>query len=686
MNPLLIEIGTEEIPARFIPGGMRALKDGLTKVLCDASIGFENVFEYGAPRRLAVFIENVEAKQKEKKVEVLGPPKKAALDKNGNYTAAAKGFAKSRNIDIERLKVIKTERGEYISATVKEPPGETTDILEQALPKMITSLHFPKSMRWGNGDLRFVRPIQWITAIYNNSVIPFDINGIKSGNMTRGHRFLSPGAFKIRDTTTYLHVLSNNSVIADPEKRKEIILDGIRKIDSDLNCKVHEDKELLDTVTYLIEFPTVVLGGFDAGYLALPKELLITCMKVHQKYFSVEDSDENLMPYFVLVSNTLKDNNETVQKGAERVLRARLEDAKFYFNDDQKKPLREYAEKLKEVTFQEKLGSVYEKTDRIASVCSFLAEALGMSDKETTSRAVRLCKADLVTGIVREFPELQGYIGMIYARRSGESDEISTAIYEHYMPRFSGDTLPSNDLGTLISLSDKIDNIASLFAVGLIPTGSEDPFALRRQAIGIINILRSKDYDLSLDSLIDKALEVVRQKVPVQEDLNIEILKFFNQRLEGMFLAEGFSYDLIDAVLSIQERTGTGARYNLSDIKNRLETLSLMRKEPGFPDLVTAAKRVCNILRGAPSAGGTIEDALHEHAEKELFRAAKKAGDKLTKTGYRSLLELTKPVNTFFDSVLVMDKDPDVKRNRLSLLADVKALFDSLGDFSKIVD
>jgi glycyl-tRNA synthetase beta chain len=495
---------------------------------------------------------------------------------------------------------------------------------------------------------------------------------------------LSPGSLKIKDPSTYSHILLNNYVIVDPNKRKEIILKEIKKIESTANCRVHEDKELLDTVTFLVEYPTVILGNFDSEYLSLPKELLVTVMKSHQKYFPVEDENRNLLPRFILISNSTPENNDMVRRGSERVLKARLEDAKFYFNEDRKKPLWDYIEKLKDVTFQEKLGSVYEKVERVAFVCSFLADELNLSTKEKILRIVMLSKADLVTGIVREFPELQGYIGMIYAKNSGEDDETSLAINEHYMPRFSGDALPSNELSSLISLADKMDNIVSFFFVGLIPTGSEDPFALRRQAIGVINILLNNDYPFSLDTLIDRALQGVESYLPARKSLSTEILKFFYQRLEGMFLNEGYSYDLINSVLSIQEHAITTAGQNIKDIKNRIKVLSLMKKQTEFSELLIAAKRVYNILDKVQPAK-IKEDLLLETAEKELFNAMRKVQNKLIETDYKALFELKDPINTFFDNVLVMDKNPEVKENRLALLLSVKRVFDSLGDFSKII-
>ncbi len=691
MKPLLFEIGTEEIPARFIAGGIRSLKEGITKLLNEAYIDFGDVFEYATPRRLAVLVNNISERQNKIKTEVLGPPEKIAFDGKGNPTLAGAGFAKSQNIDVKELRVVETNRGRYVAATIEGTGRETKDILTEALPKLIFSLQFPKSMRWGNRSLKFIRPIQWITAVFGNNVIPFEIEGLKSTDMTRGHRFLSPGAFKIKDPSAYPQILSNNYVIAVTDKRREMISEEIKKIESSKDCIVHKDMELLDTVTFLVEYPTVILGNFDTEYLSLPKKLLITVMKNHQKYFSVENKEGNLLPHFIVISNTNAENSEIVRKGAERVIKARLEDARFYFNEDRKRPLWDYIEKLKHVTFQEKIGSVYEKVERIAFICSFLSDALNLPDQEKILRAAMLSKADLVTGIVREFPELQGYAGMIYARNSGEDEEVASAIHEHYMPRFSGDNLPSNKISSIISLADKMDNIACFFLVGLIPTGSEDPYGLRRQAMGVINILQNKDFDFSLDHLIDKALQGVEGYLPARKTLNREILKFFYQRIEGIFLGEGYSYDIVNAVLSGRkcdtnrfQPTAAAGGQSIKEIKKRIEILSRLKKEAAFPELLPAAKRVYNILSNTVPEE-LRQDLLLETAEQNLFNAVKKVRDNLLKTEYKTLFELVAPINTFFDSVLVMDKDAEKKRNRFALLFSVKNIFDSLADFSKIM-
>ncbi|RJQ55908.1 MAG: glycine--tRNA ligase subunit beta [Nitrospiraceae bacterium] len=678
MKTFLLEIGSEEIPARFVPRGLAILKDALVQFLNNTSIEYGSISGYSTPRRLTLYIENVAEMQKDRKTETLGPPKKVAFDDRGNPTKAAAGFAKSLNIGVEKLRIVRTERGEYIAATVEEKGRTTKEVLSEGLPKIISSLQLPKTMRWGDGSLRFFRPVRWIVAMLGDEVVPFDLDGTKSGDITYGHRFLSPGAVRIKDPSEYLSLLSKAGVIADHAGRKTVISEGIKKIESEKNIRVHEDEELMEHVTFLVEHPTPVLGSFEDKYLELPKELLITVMRTHQKYFSTEDAQGRILPHYIVVSNTKPENNAVVRKGAERVLRARLEDARFYFIEDRKKPLSDCIEKLKKVTFQEKLGTLYDKVERTKALCSFISDKLDFRQKEKLLRAAALSKADLVTGIVREFPELQGYMGMIYALDAGEDPETATAIHEHYQPKFAGDALPAGEMGTIISLADKVDNIVSFFHLGLIPSGSEDPYALRRQAAGIINILQNKDWPLTIDMLTDKAFEGLPASAENKETLSEQISQFFNQRLEGMLLSQGYGYDLVNAALAVKG-------LNMKDLKSGIEALSELKKDPAFPALLTAAKRVYNIL------SKVRPETVNEHLfagpeEKDLFSAAVKAGDGAANRNFRALLELEKPINTFFDSVLVMDKDEKIKNNRLALLFSVKSVFDSLGDFSKIVE
>jgi glycyl-tRNA synthetase beta chain len=676
MKSFLLEIGTEEIPARFIPRGLSILNEGVSRLFSNSAIDYGEIHEYASPRRLTLLIEDVAGQQKDRTVETMGPPRKVAFDDSGSPTKAAAGFARSLNIDASALKIVKTDRGEYVSAIIEEKGRRTIDVLGEALPKMISSLQLPKSMRWGSGMIRFFRPIHWIVALYGEEIIPFALEGIKSTNVSYGHRFLSPAAISITAPENYVSELSANNVIVDREARERIILDGLKKIEARYECRIPDDRELLNVVVNLVEYPTVVLGSFDKKFLNLPKDLLVTVMRTHQKYFSTDDGKGNILPYFIVVSNTKSENNGTVSRGAERVLRARLEDACFYYDEDRTRPIIDYVEELKNVTFQEKLGSLFQKTERVVELCAFIAEQVGIQKKDDILRAAKLARADLVTGVVSEFPELQGYMGQVYASASGENSEVSSAIYEHYLPRFAGDKLPSSETGAILSLADKIDSIASFFYLDLIPTGSEDPYALRRQAAGIVNILQDRDYPISLDSMVNKALLPLEGSDKNREELTKKVLQFFHPRFEGIYLSQGHTIDIINAVLPSEN-------LNIRDINYRIGLLTALKKEAEFSDLLAAAKRVYNILVKA-RPGEVRASLLSEHAEKNLLKAVTNIKEKILKSDFKSLLELKDPINTFFDDVLVMDRDPQIKENRLALLFSVKSLFDSLGDFSKL--
>lgn len=656
--------------------GLRLLRERLEESLTTASVEYGEIEEFATPRRLALLIRDMSEKQKDREVETVGPPSRIAFDDDGNPTSAALGFARSLRVDVEKLRVVKTRRGEYIAVTTEEKGELTEKLLEQLLPQVIKSVQFPKMMRWGSGTLKFIRPICWILALYDSSRIRFELDGLLSDNVSFGHRFLSPGPIRVENPSDYVTLMSDNYVLPDIKVRRDVILRGIKEIESRHNCSVSRDEELLDTVNSLVEYPTVVLGEFGSEYLSLPKELPVTVMKTHQKYFSVEDGSGSLLPYFVVISNTSAENNSIVKKGAERVLRARLEDARFYFNEDQKIPLWDYVERLKKVTFQEKLGSLYEKIERITFICSFIADSMNFDDTDNLMRAAMLSKADLVTGIVREFPELQGYMGMVYAVNSGEGSEIASGVHEHYFPRFAGDRLPECDMGIIISLADKMDNISSFFFLGLIPTGSEDPFALRRQASGIIHILLDRDYPFTLDALIERSLQGLESYSPSIKALKENITRFFLQRFEGMLLSQGYGHDLISAVLSTGE-------LDMRSIREKIESLSRLKSRPEFPGLLIAAKRVYNIL-GDKRSHPLRASLLNEEVEKDLSRVAGSAGETLKGSEYKSLFSLEKPINSFFDTVLVMDERPEIRNNRIALLSEVKRVFQELADFSKI--
>ncbi|HSB51311.1 MAG TPA: glycine--tRNA ligase subunit beta [Dissulfurispiraceae bacterium] len=679
---LIFEIGTEEIPARFLPDALVALKAQGQRTFSEYRLSAHWIKTYASPRRL-VLLADISPSQKEEEKEVWGPPVSASYDSDGRPTKAAEAFAKNCGVPVKALESREKGKGLYVVATVRAEARPTAEILPQILPKIILSLTFPKSMRWADGTMRFVRPIQWIFAMYQNEKVRFELEGIRSGSMTKGHRFLSPAVFELKDGKTYINLLRNNFVILDPEERRKIIVEASQRLASTVGASLIEDEALLEHVLYLVEYPVPVLGTFPADYLALPKELLVTVMKDHQKYFALQDSAGNLDNHFVVVSNTKIDNAETIRKGAERVIKARFEDARFYFQEDRKTPLEQRLEALKKVIYHDKLGSLYDKTLRITSVADFIGDRCRPAKKDDIRTAALLCKADLVAGVVREFPELQGIMGKYYALNDGYEQEVATAIAEHYLPTHSGGTLPLTDTGAIVSLADKADNIASFFAIGETPTGTEDPFALRRQALGMVAILMDKGFPLSVSQILEKALQPYAAQD--RETLLRDLIRFFEQRMEPLFTSAGYPQDAVAAVLQF-----AGASPFVT-VRDRLEALRWFRERPECEALLTALKRVKNI---APKGQvpPSQERLFEQDEERNLYREVQSVRPHLRalieKNDYHAALvalqRLTDPINTFFDKVLVMDKREEIKQNRLSLLAEVSLLTRDIADLSKL--
>lgn len=682
---LLLEIGSEEIPARFIPPAQNMLKEKTGQILREFNVGYSDIKAYATPRRLSVMVYGIPPMQKDCVREVYGPPKRAAFDPDGRPTKAATGFAGSQGIDVKDLVIRTKDKGEYIAAVIEQKGTGVRDVLPVALKKIILSLTFPKSMRWGNGSLRFVRPLHWIAAVLGTETLHLDIDGITSGNRTRGHRFLSPKEIMIEDVALYMNLLEDSYVVLDHEKRRKMIIDGIEELSAPAGGMVLMDDSLLDTVTNLVEYPAAVLCNFPPEYLKLPKELLITVMRDHQKYFAIGDKAGGLKNSFVVISNTRAENAGTVRAGAERVIKARFEDARFYYEEDVKKPLNKKVQELKRVTFHDRLGNLFEKTERVVNIASHIAGLLCPEKSGKIKRAAMLCKADLLSGVVGEFPELQGLMGKYYALYDGEDEEVAAAIMEQYLPAYSGDRLPESDEGSILSLADKIDNIVSFFSIGIIPTGSEDPFALRRQAIGVVAILTEKGYKLTLRDVIDKAAGDAKDK----ESLTSEVLQFMMPRVEALLSSKGYEDDSIRAVMHI---IGDSP---LTELWMRVEAVRRFSSEPGYNAFLLAIKRVNNIVSPQKAKGfqeGTKEDLFTEPYERQLYAEARKikplVRDMLKNGSYYEALmllqELTPHINSFFDNVLVMDKREDVRMNRLALLREVWSNAFSIADFSKL--
>ena len=681
---LLLEIGTEEIPARFLSGAIQNLKENTIAILKENLIEFSEMKTYATPRRLSLIAHGLPEMQEGRIREVFGPPKKVAFDSMGNPTEAAQKFAKSLGVEVDSLITKKKDKGEYVVAVMEEQQTAVKDILPVIVKKIVLSLRFPKAMRWGDRNILFVRPIHWLLALFGKDTINFEIEGIKSSNMTKGHRFLSPAQFKVKDISTYINLLRNNYVMLDQEERKRIILEGMRRLSVTVEGTPVEDEELIETVTYLVEYPVPVLCSFQKDYLELPKELLIIVMKDHQKYFAIEDDEKKLINHFIVISNTKEENAETVKIGAERVVKARFEDAKFYFEEDRKRLLFDRIEDLKKVTFHDKLGSLYEKTKRVASIAEFLANKSIPSEKDRLISAAWLSKTDLVTGIVREFPELQGIMGKYYAINEGKDPEIAEALGEQYLPAHSGGNLPKTEIGSLLSIADKIDNVSAFFSLGLIPTGSEDPFALRRQALGIIAILLDKGYTITLTEIIDNALENFSD-INNSSAVKANMLQFFEQRFEPVFSEQGYSLDLILSILALS------LDIQLNDTKERLDTLQKFKEDKEYNDFLLAIKRVHNIIPEA-ELPELRTDLLIEESERMLKENLDSV--KYVLTGlledkkYHDIIKLfsslTGPINHFFDHVLVMDKREEIKQNRLVLLKEIWRTVSVLADFSKL--
>jgi glycyl-tRNA synthetase beta chain len=681
---VLMEIGVEEVPARFLPGAVALLKTKTEETLRQERIAFKEIRTYATPRRLAMIAEGIPPKQEERVSEVFGPPRHAAFTPEGAHTKAALGFAASHGVRPEELVVRTRDKGEYVAAVVKEEGLPVGELLPGALRKIVLSLNFPKSMRWGSGTLRFVRPIHWILALYGEETVSFDIDGIRSGNTSRGHRFLSPGEFRIKDIGEYQRVLERNSVVVDQERRKEMIEAQARDAASTVGGAPVEDEELLATVVNLTEYPVAVLGEFPAEYLDLPEELLTAVMKGHQKYIPVKDEVGGLKNYFVVVSNTRRENAGVVKAGAERVIRARFEDARFYYEEDRERRLADRLEDLRKVTYQEKLGSLHDKTMRLALLAEFIAEAVCPEEKDKVWRAAELSKADLLTGVVREFPELQGVMGMYYALKDGEDRAVALALREQYLPAYSGDRLPSSEVGAVLSLADRVEGVASFFAIGLTPTGSEDPFALRRQALAAIAILTERGYGISIKEMVRTALASLAH-IPGSDRAEAAVLRFFEQRLEPLLASRDFTHDLIQSVISFS----TGAP--LREVMGRLDALRDFKEHPDYTSFLVAVKRVRNILpdRDLPPVDDKLFREEDEEKLKEALDTARFAEKLVTEGKYFKAVDtlvvtLTEPVNLFFNTVLVMDKDEAVRDNRLSLLKEIWGLVSQVADFSKL--
>lgn len=686
----LLEIGVEEMPARFLDPALAELKEMACTVLKEQRLFFKQVETCGTPRRLTLFVEGLADNQEALEMEVKGPAVKVAFKPDGTPTRAAEGFAKGQGVAVADLVQKAVGHVEYVFAVRREAGRPAREVLSEITLGLITGLHFPKPMRWGELEVRFARPIRWIVSLFGNDVVEFEFAGLKAGRTTYGHRFLSKEPIMLAFPAEYFDKMKRNYVMVDIAERKQAIWEQVRQLAASVGGKVEEDEDLLNEVNNLVEYPTALMGEFNTDYLKLPKEVLVTPMREHQRYFPVVGPDGGLLAKFIAVKNGKADHLDIVRAGNEKVLRARLADANFFYQEDLKAPLVEKVPALKKIVFQESLGSIYDKVVRVSALADTLVGVIGAGEQEkkVTLRASYLAKADLVTNMVYEFPELQGIMGREYAIHSGEEQAVATAIFEHYLPRFAGDRLPETLPGKILSIADKMDNIVGCFAIGIQPSGSQDPYALRRQALGISHILLDGRIDLSLEKLVEAAYRGYEGKVQLKlglEKVKEDVAEFFKLRLKGILGDHGFSYDIVEAVLA----TGYD---NFSDAQLRARALADFRQDPAFGNLLTAFVRANNLSKNATTS--RVDPArLEDTSEKELYNnlsgVQEKAKDFLVQQDYRSLLAaiatLQTPVDTFFNAVMVMAEDQKVRENRLTLLANLAALVKQVADLSKIV-
>ena len=678
---LLFEIGAEEIPAGFMPNILGQLKPLAETKLNDAHLPFESIATYGTPRRLALIVKGLADTSAEISERHKGPSASIAYDADGNATKAAIGFARGKGLDVADLVV---EDG-YIYAETKTAGVPAKDIVTDMLPQLITGLNFPKSMHWGNLDAKFVRPVRWLVALLDEEVIPVEFATVKSGNVTRGHRFLGADEITIKNAASYVDTLKENFVMVDQDARRELISKQLHDIAASKNASIVWDDDLLEEINYLVEWPTALCGGFEESYLALPDAAIITPMKDHQRYFPLVDQDGKLLPMFLTVRNGSDHSIEVVQAGNERVLRARLDDAKFFFNEDRKKPLIDRQDGLTKIVFQEGLGNLADKTERLLTLGRVFSEECELHEdaRVVLERATELAKTDLTTGMVTEFTELQGVMGKEYALLDGESPEVAEAIFEQYLPRFAGDVLPQTEAGKVLSIIDKIDNIVATFSRGLIPTGSQDPYALRRQTIGILNILLNSEWNISLRPIIVESMNLLNVPTDKQDELLGQVEEFITLRLKNIFLDREVPHHVIDLLLSNNE-------LSVADAEGLVKALLANRIDENV-ELVQAFTRMYNLVKDVTYTG-VDESLLKEDAERALYEAATKASeasiDAWDKNDYDAVVAvpatLVPAINKFFEDVMVMDKDEAIKANRLQLVRLAYSVMAIIGDISAL--
>lgn len=688
MSDYLLEIGTEELPARLTEGILTELQEKSASMLQGKRVAFEGLDTYSTPRRLVLYVQGIALTQAELLEEIKGPSKKVSFDQSGVPTKAGQGFARGQGVAVDDLIVQETAAGEYVFARRRIAGRPTAEVLSEQVPALIAGLNFPRPMRWGERELKFIRPIHWLLSLLDQNTVDFDLEGLHPGRVTYGLRNFSPEPLEITHPSEYFDKLKSVNVLVDQKQRQKLIWEMTHKAAASVRGVVHPDPELLSEITHLVEYPTPLCGSFDVRFLKLPPEVVITPMREHQRYFPVWNDKGKLLPKFVAFANGPVSNRTLITEGNEKVLRARLQDAEFFYEEDLKTNLDEKVEKLKKIVFLEGLGTIFNKTERLVRVGRQLAEILKLTEnqRQAAERAAYLSKADLVTNMVCEFPELQGVMGGAYAQAEEEKRDVCLAIREHYQPRFAGDQPPANKVGAVVAIADKVDNLVGCFAMGLEPSGSQDPFALRRQALGICNIALEHELLFSLTELIASSYDsfgAVKFKISLP-DVQGRLGEFFRARLRNFFIDQGFSYDTVEAVLT--------ADYDcIADVRGRLQAVESLRQRSEFVELLTAYTRASNLARQA--AGLDIDPAIFsEDGEKVLYDSwvglKKEIRTATHKRDFTAALrkgaEVVGPIDRFFTEVMVMVDDTAMRNNRLALLKDIAETLGSLADLSKI--
>jgi len=685
----LLEIGVEELPSSYIEPALDELCQKVSSELKEARISCSSIDSYCTPRRLAILVRDIADRQEDIEKEIMGPATRVAYDETGKPTEAGKGFARSQGVPVNSLVKKKTQKGEYVCAIVREQGRPVQKVLSEALPELILSISFPRTMTWADPAARFGRPIRWLVSMLGDKVVPFDVAGVRAGRRTFGNRFLAPRAIELKNPSHYAEKLRRAWVIVDCKERKRLVERLVQEQAGERGGKILEDPELMGIVTNLLEYPVAVLGSFDETFLELPRDVVVTAMREHQRYFAVENEDGSLLPFFVALRNGGAEGEENVRRGNERVLKARLDDARFYWEKDVSIGIQRQLELLKQVVWHESLGSVYDKSQRLSELSAFVIRNWDGTRTKTAERAGLLCKTDLVSEMVKdgkEFTTLQGIIGAEYAAKAGEEKEVATAVREHYLPRFPGDGLPSGLEGCAVSIADRLDEIVGCFAAGRIPSGSEDPYGLRRQANGMMRILIEKKLHFSLSQAVGEALRLLSKQWRMKDSLREEVSSFLDQRLAFVLSEMGMEQDVIDSVLSADSD---------DPYRTWLKTRALAewKSNDEFSQVVISFKRVSNILKGESYPRPSAQE-LSENVEQQLLKRVQEVSGLVSKTvsegsyddAIAHLLSLKKPIDEFFDGVLVMDSDETLRTRRLGLLDLVRAEFLKLADFSRLME